>query len=84
VCADQGGERIESLKAKLKEITKRNRGVAVQQVIKEINETMQGWLAYYARGSITNWLTKELLPWLRRRIRQYMWKVWKTAKSRSV
>jgi hypothetical protein len=68
VCADQGGERIESLKAKLK----------------EINETMQGWLAYYARGSITNWLTKELLPWLRRRIRQYMWKVWKTAKSRSV
>jgi len=76
------GERIESLKAKLKEITKRNRGVAVHQVIKEINETMLGWLAYYARGNILAWLMKELLPWLRRRIRQYLWKIWKTAKSR--
>ena len=76
------GEKIDSLKGKLKEITKRNRGVSIHQVIKEINETMLGWLAYYARGNITNWLIKELLPWLRRRIRQYMWKVWKTAKSR--
>ena len=81
VCRPRG-KKIESLKAKLKEITKRNRGVAVHQVIKEINETMQGWLAYYARGNILFWLIKELLPWLRRRIRQYMWKVWKTAKSR--
>ncbi|NBK25022.1 MAG: group II intron reverse transcriptase/maturase [Spirochaetia bacterium] len=76
------GEKIESLKAKLKEITKRNRGVAVHQVIKEINETMQGWLAYYARGNILSWMIKELLPWLRRRIRQYLWKIWKTGKSR--
>ena len=81
VCRPRG-EKIESLKAKLKEITKRNRGVAVHQVIKEINETMQGWLAYYARGNILSWLIKELLPWLRRRIRQYLWKIWKTAKSR--
>ncbi|MDD4573582.1 MAG: group II intron reverse transcriptase/maturase [Sphaerochaeta sp.] len=75
-------EKIESLKGKLKEITKRNRGVSIHQVIKEINETMLGWLAYYARGNIISLLTKELLPWLRRRIRQYLWKIWKTAKSR--
>ncbi|MDY0288390.1 MAG: group II intron reverse transcriptase/maturase [Sphaerochaeta sp.] len=76
------GKKIDSLKGKLKEITKRNRGVSIHQVIKEINETMLGWLAYYARGNIVSWLTKELLPWLRRRIRQYLWKIWKTAKSR--
>jgi len=76
------GEKIESLKGKLKAITKRNRGVSIHQVIKEINETMLGWLAYYARGNIITWLIKELLPWLRRRIRQYLWKIWKTAKSR--
>lgn len=75
-------EKIESLKGKLKEITKRNRGVSIHQIIKEINETMLGWLAYYARGNIITWLIKELLPWLRRRIRQYMWKIWKTGKSR--
>ena len=43
---------------------------------------MRGWLAYYARGNILSWLVEELLPWLRRRIRQYLWKLWKTAKSR--
>jgi hypothetical protein len=75
-------KKIEDLKGRLKEITKRNRGVSINQVIMEINETMLGWLAYYARGSIINWLTRELLPWLRRRIRQYLWKIWKTAKSR--
>ena len=76
------GKKIKGLKGKLREITKRNRGVSIHQVIREINETMLGWLAYYARGSILNWLTKEILPWLRRRIRQYLWKIWKTAKSR--
>lgn len=81
VCRPRDGK-IEGLKGKLKEITKRNRGVSIQQVIREINETMLGWLAYYARGNILSWLVKELLPWLRRRIRQYMWKLWKTAKSR--
>ncbi|MGH0054388.1 MAG: reverse transcriptase domain-containing protein, partial [Sphaerochaetaceae bacterium] len=75
-------KKIESLKGRLKEITKRNRGVSIHQVIKEINETMLGWIAYYARANIMNWLKKELLPWLRRRIRQYLWKIWKTAKSR--
>lgn len=81
VCRPRG-KKIESLKEKLKVITKRNRGVSIHQVIMEINETMLGWLAYYARGNILTWLMKELLPWLRRRIRQYLWKTWKTAKSR--
>jgi len=75
-------EKIQDLKAKIKVLTKRNRGVAVHQVIREINETVLGWLAYYARGTLSSWLITEFLPWLRRRLRQYMWKVWKTAKSR--
>lgn len=75
-------EKIHHRKVRIKEITKRNRGVAVQQVIREVNETMLGWLGYYARGNITKWMIGEFIPWLRRRIRQYMWKVWKTAKSR--
>ncbi len=75
-------EKIQKLKARIKEITKRNRGVTIYQVIKEVNETVLGWLGYYARGTFFNWLIKDFLPWLRRRIRQYMWKLWKTAKSR--
>jgi group II intron reverse transcriptase/maturase len=75
-------EKIHHLKVRIKEITKRNRGVAIYQVIREINETVLGWLGYYARGTLSSWLVKEFLPWMKRRLRQYMWKVWKTAKSR--
>ena len=56
--------------------------VFLKMVIREINMAVQGWLTYYARGHMLTWLIKEFLPWLRRRIRQYMWKVWKTANSR--
>lgn len=80
-CVPKDGKK-EKLKAELKELTKRNRGVSLERVIREVNQTMKGWLAYYARASLTRWLSRELLPWLRRRIRQYMWKLWKTAKNR--
>lgn len=75
-------EKIRKLEGKIRELTKRNRGFSMEMVIREINMAVQGWLAYYARGHILTWLKEKFLPWLRRRIRQYMWKLWKTAKSR--
>lgn len=75
-------EKIQKLQSKIRELTKRNRGFSIEMVIREINMAVQGWLAYYARGHILTWLKEKFLPWLRRRIRQYMWKLWKTAKSR--
>ena len=59
VCRPRG-KKIDSIKRKLKEITKRNRGVSIHQVIKEINETMLGWLAYYARGNIITYSSRSL------------------------
>lgn len=68
-------------KNKLREITKRNRGVSARQVMAEIKKYMTGWLNYYAIASIKQRM-EEWDGWLRRRIRQYIWKQWKKPKTK--
>jgi len=72
----------EKLITKVKEITKRNRGVALWRVIDELNSSITGWIAYFARTNISNWLSEVFLPWVRRRVRQYAYKIWKTNSNR--
>ena len=63
-------------KNKLRELTRRNRGRNVRQVMAEVKRYMQGWLNYYALASMKNTMA-EWNGWLRRRIRMYIWKQWK-------
>ena len=69
-------------KNKLRELTKRNRGVNVRKVMAEIKRYMTGWLNYYAIASMKTRM-KEWDEWLRRRIRMYIWKQWKKPKTRA-
>ncbi len=71
------------LKAKnrLRAITKRNRGVNVRKVMKELQVYMTGWLNYYGIAS----LKAKMQEWderLRHRIRAYIWKQWKKPKTK--
>lgn len=72
---------FEKLKTKIREITKRNRGVSLSMVISQLNSLIRGWINYYARSSIKCKLT-EIMQWTRRRVRQYTYKLWKTSKNR--
>ena len=63
-------------KNKLRELTRRNRGRNVRQVMAEVKRYMQGWLNYYAIASMKTMMA-EWNGWLRRRIRMYIWKQWK-------
>jgi group II intron reverse transcriptase/maturase len=62
---------IQRLKTKVKEITKRNRGVRFEQVIKELNEAIIGWANYFHLAN--SWLTtfRDLDGWIRRKLRCY-------------
>lgn len=62
---------IERLKDKVKEITRRNRGVNFEQVIKELNLVIVGWSNYFRLAN--NWLTtiRDLDGWIRRKLRCY-------------
>ena len=68
-------------KNKLRELTRRNRGRNVRQVMAEVKRYMQGWLNYYAIASMKNTMD-EWNGWLRRRIRMYIWKQWKKPKTK--
>lgn len=63
-------------KEKVKEITSRKRGRAIGQILKELRLFTTGWIAYYKICDMQTKI-KELNEWIRRRIRQYIWKQWK-------
>ena len=65
----------------LRELTKRNRGRNVRQVMVEVKRYMQGWLNYYAIASMKKTM-EEWNSWLRRRFRMYIWKQWKNPKTK--
>lgn len=72
---------MKKFKGRLKEITKRNRGRSIQQILMELKLFITGWLNYYAIAGIKRRI-QELNMWLRRRIRMYIWKQWKKPKTR--
>jgi hypothetical protein len=42
---------------------------------------LRGWIGYFARSAIKGYLER-LMEWIRRRIRQYLWKQWKNGRNR--
>jgi RNA-directed DNA polymerase len=62
---------IDRLKDKVREITKRNRGVKFKQVIGELNQAIVGWTNYFRLAN--KWLSnlRDLDGWIRRKLRCY-------------
>jgi RNA-directed DNA polymerase len=62
---------IDRLKNRIREITRRNRGVKFEVVIKELNSTIIGWTNYFRLANA--WLStfNELDGWIRRKLRCY-------------
>jgi len=69
------------VKKKLKEITKRNRGRSIEVLFKKIKQLMNGWINYYGNSLMKSFMMN-LNGWLKRRIRQYIWKQWKNPRTK--
>jgi group II intron reverse transcriptase/maturase len=74
-------KKLKKLEDRIRLVTKRNRGVSIEVVIRELNSVLRGWIGYFARSHIKKYLT-HLMEWIRRRIRQYLWKQWKNGRNR--
>ena len=61
---------IKRFKDKIRLITKRNRGVKIETVIRELNQATRGWFHYF-KCSDSNKPFKQLDGWIRRRLRCY-------------
>ena len=72
---------LERFRKKIREITKRNRGRRLEQILGELKTYERGWLGYFAVG-LGKDRTGKLDAWIRRRIRQYIFKQCKTPKNR--
>src|ERR1700751_4514180 len=66
---------LERFKRRVREITRRTRGISLRQMVKDIATYLRGWLGYFDDCQTPSVLQR-LETWLRRRIRSTVWKKW--------
>jgi RNA-directed DNA polymerase len=72
---------IARFKKRIRQLTRRNRGVSLEQVLADLKRFTDGWVGYF-RIARSPSVYKELDEWIRRRLRCYIWKQWKRPKTR--
>jgi RNA-directed DNA polymerase len=72
----------ERFKQRVKEITRRNRGHALQDVIDELRRYATGWMNCFGISQTCREVL-ELDAWIRRRVRLHHWKQWSRPKGDS-
>lgn len=73
-------KRIRRFKDKVRSKTKRNTGRKLEDIIKDLNPVIRGWINYYRIANIKK-LVEKLMGWIRRRLRMIKLKQWKTYKA---
>jgi group II intron reverse transcriptase/maturase len=72
---------LERFREKLRRLTKRTRPGKLEDIIQEINRYLIGWMGYF-RLAETPSVYAGLDSWIRRRLRQMIWKRWKRGTTR--
>ena len=68
-------------KERVRELTRRTRGVSTEEMAKELTRHLRGGLGYFGRCETPSVLA-ELERWFRRRLRSAIWKQWKRGRVR--
>src|SRR6204780_877423 len=68
-------------KREIRELTRRTRGISLEQMLKELTAYLRGWKSYFGYCQTPS-LLKALDEWIRRRLRSMIWKQWKHGKQR--
>jgi RNA-directed DNA polymerase len=72
---------LERFREKLRRLTKRTRSGKLEEIIQEINQYTMGWIGYFRQANTPS-VFEELDQWIRRRLRQMVWKRWKRGTTR--
>ena len=70
-------DKIKEIKDKIRELTPRNHGMNLKEMIKKLNPVLRGWANYFRIANCKK-LFKHLMSWIRRRLRMKNMKEWKT------
>jgi len=66
---------------RIRQLTKRNRGVSLKQAVSELRSYLLGWRGYFGFCQTPSVL-RDFDSWIHRRLRSYAWKQWKTGPRR--
>lgn len=71
---------LDRAKERVRQLTRRNRGVSVEQMVSELNSFLTGWVTYFRHAACKSHLT-DLDGWIRRKLRCVRLKHCKRAKA---
>jgi group II intron reverse transcriptase/maturase len=66
---------IDKLKDRVRELTRRTRGISIGDLVAELKQSLLGWKAYFGIAEVLSPL-REIDKWVRRKLRCYLWKQW--------
>jgi len=72
---------LDRFKRRIREITRRAKGVSIQKTIEELASYMRGWRSYFGFCE-TPVVLAYLTRWIRLRLRAALWRQWKTPRRR--
>ena len=63
-------------KAKVRELTRRTKGVSIERMAEELAQYLRGWIGYFGKCQTPSVL-EDLEKWSRHRLRSVIWTQWK-------
>jgi len=72
---------LRKFKKRVRELTRRTRGVSLEQMIEDLDQYLTGWIGYFGFCETPSVL-EHLDSWIRRRLRAMVWKQWKRGRRR--
>ena len=69
-------KKIKAFKDRIRQLTPRNHGMNVETMIKQLNPVLRGWANYF-RVANCKGVFRELMAWIRRRLRMKQMREWK-------
>ena len=72
---------LQRFKGRVRELTRRTRGVSLARMVEELSTYLRGWHGYFGFCQTPSVLHR-LDKWLRHRLRSVLWKQWKRGRTR--
>lgn len=73
-------KKIKAFKETVRILTRRNHGISVEAMVKRLNPFLRGWINYFRLANCKT-LIRELMGWIRRRLRMKQMREWKSWKG---
>jgi RNA-directed DNA polymerase len=72
---------LDRFKERIRELTRRTRGAAIERIVKDTATYLRGWRGYFGFCE-TPTVLRDLDSWIRRKMRCILWKQWKRGRKR--